>query len=83
MLKLFQTKTEKLSAEVMIKNKNVTMTPLRVENADSHLRRGQIMFLFFHFIENAILWSAGKTLKLKLNYNNWITKSDILLKDSF
>lgn len=46
-------KTEKLSGEVKIKYKNDTMTPLRVENADSHLRKGQIMLLFVEdFIEN-------------------------------
>ena len=68
----------------MIKYENVTMTPLRVENADFHLRKGQIMFLSVNnFIENAILCSAGKALKLKLNYNNWITDSDLLLKGSF
>lgn len=63
----------------MIKYENVTMMPLRVENADSHLQKGQIMFLFMdNFIENATLWTAGKALKLKLNYNNWITNSDLL-----
>lgn len=68
----------------MRKYENITMKPLRVENTESHLRKGQITFLFAdNFIEKAILCSAGKALKLKLNHNNWITNSDLLLKGSF
>lgn len=46
----------------MIKYENVTMKPLRVENTDSHLIKGHVMFLF---MENATLCSAGNTFKLK------------------
>lgn len=49
----------------MIKYKKFTMKPLKVEKADSHLQKGQIMFLSVDiFIENAIRWSAGIALKL-------------------
>lgn len=83
-MKLLQTKTEKLSGEGMRKYENIAMKPLTVEYTESHLRKGQITFLFVdNFIEKAILCSAGKALKLTLNYNNWITTQIFCLKALF
>lgn len=53
----------------MIKYENATMTTLRVENADSHLWKGQIVFLFVdNFIENAnnLVCVQGFEIKIKL-----------------